>query len=78
MAVDKLRIMGRATQGVKLINIKDKDAIASIAKTPKEEEEEEMILTDESTEISSISTDDTFTDENNTDNTSIDSTDSPT
>ena len=37
-----------------------------------------MILTDETTEISSISTDDTYTDENNTDNTSIDSTDSPT
>jgi DNA gyrase subunit A len=41
MAVDKLRVMGRATQGVRLINIKDKDAIASIAKTPKEDEEEE-------------------------------------
>jgi DNA gyrase subunit A len=43
MAVDKLRIIGRAAQGVKLINIKDKDAIASIAKTPKEEEEEENL-----------------------------------
>jgi DNA gyrase subunit A len=42
MAVDKLRVMGRATQGVRLINIKDKDAIASIAKTPKEDEEEEI------------------------------------
>lgn len=78
MAVDKLRIMGRATQGVKLINIKDKDAIASIAKTPKEEDEEEIILTDEPTDISSASTDDTTTDENNTDNTSTESTDSPT
>ena len=44
MAVDKLRIIGRAAQGVKLINIKDKDAIASIAKTPKEEDEEEENL----------------------------------
>jgi DNA gyrase subunit A len=78
MAVDKLRIMGRATQGVKLINIKDKDAIASIAKTPKEEEEEEIILTDESTDISSASTDETTSDENNTDNTSTENTDSPT
>ena len=42
MAVDKLRVMGRATQGVRLINIKDKDAIASIAKTPKEDEDEEI------------------------------------
>jgi DNA gyrase subunit A len=78
MAVDKLRIMGRATQGVKLINIKDKDAIASIAKTPKEEEEEEIILTDESTDISSASTDETTSDENNIDNTSTENTDSPT
>jgi DNA gyrase subunit A len=44
MAVDKLRIIGRAAQGVRLINIKDKDAIASIAKTPKEEDEEEENL----------------------------------
>ncbi len=42
MAVDKLRIMGRATQGVRLINIKDKDAIASIAKTPREDDEEDV------------------------------------
>jgi len=41
MAVDKLRVMGRATQGVRLINIKDKDAIASIAKTPREDDEDE-------------------------------------
>jgi DNA gyrase subunit A len=46
MAVDKLRVMGRATQGVRLINIKDKDAIASIAKTPKEDEEEDIEMID--------------------------------
>lgn len=46
MAVDKLRVMGRATQGVRLINIKDKDAIASIAKTPKEDDEEEIEIID--------------------------------
>lgn len=40
MAIDSLRIMGRATQGVRLINIKGADAIASIAKTPREEDEE--------------------------------------
>jgi DNA gyrase subunit A len=43
MAIDSLRIIGRAAQGVKLINIKENDAIASIAKTPREEEEEEII-----------------------------------
>jgi DNA gyrase subunit A len=31
LAVDCLRVMGRATQGVRLINIKDDDSIASIA-----------------------------------------------
>ncbi|PCJ83283.1 MAG: DNA gyrase subunit A [Flavobacteriales bacterium] len=32
MAVADMRIMGRATQGVKLINLKDNDAIAAVAK----------------------------------------------
>jgi len=40
MAVDSMRVMGRATQGVKLINIKANDEIASIAKTPRDKEEE--------------------------------------
>ncbi len=40
MRVDSLRTMGRATQGVRLINIKNNDAIASLAVTPVEEEEE--------------------------------------
>ncbi len=44
MAIDKLRVIGRAAQGVKLINIKGNDSIASIAKTPREEEEEEIEL----------------------------------
>ncbi len=44
MRVDALRTMGRATQGVKLINIKDNDAIASVAVVPVEEEEEEVEL----------------------------------
>ena len=42
MATDKLRVMGRAAQGVRLINIKEKDAIANIAKTPREDDEEEL------------------------------------
>ena len=32
MEVSSLRVMGRATQGVKLINLKDNDAIAAVAK----------------------------------------------
>jgi len=39
MAVSDLRVMGRATQGVKLINIKDNDAIASVAKVIHENDE---------------------------------------
>lgn len=40
MAVEDLRVMGRATQGVKLINIKEEDSIAAVAKVMREEEEE--------------------------------------
>jgi DNA gyrase subunit A len=32
MAVDELRVMGRATQGVRLINLKGNDSIAAVAK----------------------------------------------
>ena len=45
MAVEDLRVMGRATQGVKLINIKEDDSIAAVAKVVHEEE------TDEDSEI---------------------------
>jgi len=46
MAVKDLRVMGRATQGVKLINIKKGDSIAAVAKVIHEEqdEQEETIL----------------------------------
>lgn len=40
MRVSDLRVMGRNTQGVKLINIKGNDSIAAVAKVIKEEEEE--------------------------------------
>ncbi|HAO14782.1 MAG TPA: DNA gyrase subunit A, partial [Tenacibaculum sp.] len=41
LAVENLRVMGRATQGVRLINIKDNDSIAAVAKVMHEENEEE-------------------------------------
>ncbi|WP_442265833.1 DNA gyrase subunit A [Tenacibaculum sp. ZS6-P6] len=41
MAVEDLRVMGRATQGVKLINIKNNDSIAAVAKVMHEDEEDE-------------------------------------
>ena len=40
MAVEDLRVMGRATQGVKLINIKGTDSIAAVTKVMKDDEEE--------------------------------------
>ncbi len=42
MNVDQLRVMGRATQGVRLINLKSKDEIASVAKVPTSDEEEAL------------------------------------
>ncbi|GIZ15571.1 DNA gyrase subunit A [Capnocytophaga catalasegens] len=41
MSVDELRTMGRATQGVRLINIKGNDSIAAVAKVMREEENDE-------------------------------------
>ena len=38
--VSKLRVMGRATQGVKLINLGEEDAIAAVTKVPASNEEE--------------------------------------
>ncbi|NCT09364.1 MAG: DNA gyrase subunit A [Flavobacteriia bacterium] len=40
MAVEDLRVMGRATQGVRLINIKEDDAIAAVAGVVHEDENE--------------------------------------
>jgi len=42
MAVKDLRVMGRATQGVKLINLKGNDSIAAVAKTMHDEEDVEL------------------------------------
>jgi DNA gyrase subunit A len=44
MGVDTLRVMGRATQGVRLITLRKGDEIASIAKVPASEEEEDEVL----------------------------------
>jgi DNA gyrase subunit A len=40
MKMEEMRVMGRATQGVRLIKVRDKDNIASVAKVPKVDEEE--------------------------------------
>ncbi len=47
MSVDDLRTMGRATQGVKLINLKESDSIAAVAKVMKDEDDlEELHIKD--------------------------------
>ena len=40
--VDELRVMGRATQGVKLIRLRPNDAIAAVEVVPHDEEEEQV------------------------------------
>jgi DNA gyrase subunit A len=52
MAVADLRVLGRVTQGVRLINLDDKDEIASIAKIVNiEEPESEAIIDGEITDL---------------------------
>ncbi|PWA04348.1 DNA gyrase subunit A [Flavobacterium psychrotolerans] len=43
MAVEDLRVMGRATQGVKLINIKGNDSIAAVTKVMKDDVAEVIV-----------------------------------
>jgi len=43
MRISDLRVMGRATQGVRLINVKGSDAIAAVAKVETDTDEEEEI-----------------------------------
>jgi DNA gyrase subunit A len=38
--VEELRVMGRATQGVRLISLRGNDQIASVCRVPKSDEEE--------------------------------------
>ena len=55
MSISDLRVMGRATQGVKLINLKGDDSIAAVAKVKSTPEDEtvtvENVESSESTEI---------------------------
>ncbi|MGV3704503.1 MAG: DNA gyrase subunit A [Arcticibacter sp.] len=50
IAIGELRVMGRATQGVRLISLKADDAIASIAKVEHEEEAEKAEILNEPSE----------------------------
>ncbi|MBO7180803.1 MAG: DNA gyrase subunit A [Bacteroidales bacterium] len=49
MHVSDIRQQGRATQGVRLVNIKEGDAIASVTEITRDEEEEDAINTENTT-----------------------------
>ena len=67
IGVDTLREMGRATQGVKIIRLKEEDTIASVAKVSKFKDQEEIILDEEGNQITEEKTNYPDTKEN-TDN----------
>jgi DNA gyrase subunit A len=79
IAVDTLRVMGRATQGVKIIRLRDDDSIASVAKVSKWEAEEQVLLDEdgnviepsvaEGTETEKTTTNEASAEENTEDNT---------
>ena len=50
--VDQLRILGRNTQGVRLIDLRGKDTIAAVCEVPRQEEEEEEF--DDETTIENV------------------------
>jgi len=50
LAMADVRVMGRATQGVRLINLKNNDEIAAVAKVPHSEEEEGELNEENGTE----------------------------
>lgn len=56
MSVDALRVMGRATQGVRLIKLNDTDEISSVAKIANMGSDEEEVEDTEEGEVSSDST----------------------
>jgi DNA gyrase subunit A len=73
MAVQDLRVMGRATQGVKLINLKGNDSIAAVAKVMHDDEEVELdedgnVINAESTENTESTEDGTTLDNKEEDN----------
>jgi len=68
LEVKNLRVMGRATQGVKLINLKNNDSIAAVAKVMHDEDEVEAVDSAENIEDLDAGTTLDNIDENNTEN----------
>lgn len=69
MGVEDLRVMGRATQGVRLINLKDNDSIAAVAKVMKDEDDiDDVDVKDIEVNPDEVSPDEVNSDEVNPDN----------
>lgn len=58
IAMEHLRVMGRATQGVRLITLKGEDSIASVAKVQHDEEEETVAVVIDETDVVEPAADD--------------------
>ena len=54
LAVSEIRVAGRATQGVKLINLKEKDSIAAVAKVNKSEVKDEQAETNDEEKLNEL------------------------
>jgi len=69
LEVEQMRVMGRATQGVRLITLKSNDFIAAVAKVNKDDEEDEEVegeeLAEGETKVDSDTSENTNTEENN-------------
>ena len=77
IGVDTLRVMGRATQGVKLIRLRDEDSIASVAKVSKFEDEDtdqegEDVIEANADEVTNSNVDNSIEENSNENNTIID------
>ena len=63
MAVANLRVMGRVTQGVRLIKVREDDAIAAVAKAMKDDDDEVEII-DEANDGTTLDNNETQTENN--------------
>jgi DNA gyrase subunit A len=72
IAVEGLRVMGRATQGVRLIKVKGEDSIAAVAKVMHDDDDVEFdedgneIINDEGTESTTLNDDNSNTEDTQT------------
>ncbi len=65
MHMDTIRVMGRAAQGVRLINLKNNQGIAAIARIPRSEDEDDELIDGEVDLDGDVDNGTTIEDENN-------------